>query len=78
MFQIVLDLSKNTGDVSWNIVEMMKILLKDTDVDLEQLYEDLRFFCIMLHNCNTENEKYYIAQARYIYLKNHYGIYFED
>ena len=78
IFEIVLCLSKQTSDVSFEIEKFMEILLKDTEVDLDQLHEDLMFFCKMLCNCNGEQERYRVAQARYIYLKNLYGIYFEE
>lgn len=55
----------------------MEILLKETNINLNQLHEDLMFFCKLFINCNNENERWKIAQARYLYLKNIYGAYFE-
>ena len=78
IFEIVLSLSKQIGNVAWEIEKLMEILLKDTDADLNQLHEDLFFFSKMLKNSNEEQEKYEVARVRYIYLKNLYGIYFEE
>ena len=54
----------------------MKALLKGTRADLNQLHENLMFFEVLLHECCDNEEKYTIAQARYIYLKRNYSVYF--
>lgn len=78
MFEAVLALSNVVEDVDWHLEQMLKILLKDTGANLEDLHEELRFFCIALHNCKNEWEKHKIAAAREIYLKNRYEIYFQN
>lgn len=78
IFEIVLSLSKQTGDVSWEIEKFMEILLKDTDADLNQLHEDLMLFVKILTNCDTDNQRYNVCRTRYVYLEQIYGIYFEE
>lgn len=75
IFETVLKLSKQRCCVSLEIESFMKALLKGTRADLNQLHEDLMFFEVLLHECDNE-EKYTIAEARYIYLKRNYSVYF--
>ena len=72
-----MDLSRNIGNVSWDIEQMLRILLKDTEADLEQLHNSLLFFATALDNCKNDWQKHTITDARWIYLKNRYGIYIE-
>ena len=78
MFKIVLDLSDYVNDVSWYIEKIMKVLLKDTDANLETLHDYLMMFSIMEHECKSSQEEYYIRKARTLYLKNRYSDYFNQ
>lgn len=71
-------MSHTTGDISWILEEMLKILLEGSEADLDALHEQIMFFSIAMGNCQEDWEKQKIATARWVFLKNRYGIYFGE
>lgn len=76
IFDVVLKLSCNPADISYEIEKFMEILLQDTSADLNILHEDLMFF--MHLNMHCPNNRREIGRIRSNYLKSRYSAYFEN